>query len=116
MQCVDKCENDTVYKYEFNNDFCIEDFSNDTIYNETKKIYKFPKSNGIINAKDFIILTFQENIIEGRFDNIINNVLKEGMDYIVSTNNIIYQITTTDNQKKIKVIFPQLILEIAKKF
>ena len=44
-------------------------------------------------------MSFEESIINGSFNNIINNIMAEGMDYIIPQENILYQVTTTDNQK-----------------
>ena len=100
MQCIDKCGNDKLYKYEFGNEFCLKNFSDSKIYSETKKLIKFPQSdNSKINDSDFMIFTFQESIINGSFNNSIKTIIEERIDYVVHIKNITYQVTTTDNQK-----------------
>ena len=69
-------------------------------YNESKAIREIRKiDNNLKGPNDSIIMSFEESIINGSFNNIINNIMAEGMDYIIPQENIIYQVTTTDNQK-----------------
>ena len=49
--------------------------------------------------EDKLLLTLQEDIINGRLDDIIKNVTESKKDYTIKKDNIIYQITTSDNQK-----------------
>ena len=46
-----------------------------------------------------MITNFKERITDGSFNNIINNIIEEGKDYIIPSENILYQMTTSDNQK-----------------
>ena len=41
----------------------------------------------------------QESIKDGSFSNIINDVIEGGNDFIISNENALYQITSSDNQK-----------------
>ena len=44
----------------------------------------------------------QQSLIDDNFDNILYNILVNKEDFIPKEFNIIYQITTTDNQKLIE--------------
>ena len=100
MRCIDKCSNDNKYKYEFNNGFCFEKCPNGTIYNETKDICEINSTKSALKSNDFMITNFQKSITDGNLNNIIENIIDEGKDYIVSNEQTIYQMTTTDNQKR----------------
>ena len=72
-------------------------------YNEANSIREIRKiDNNLKISNDSIIMSFEESIINGSFNNIINNIMAEGMDYIISQENILYQVTTTENQKNNK--------------
>ena len=61
-------------------------------------------------------ISCHKNKINGSFDNIINNIIIEKIDYIISKENIKYDQQPPKNQKIIKIMFLQLILEIEKEF
>ena len=47
-------------------------------------------------------ISFQESIIDGSFNDIINDIINDEKDYTISNDEIMYQITTSYNQKIIK--------------
>ena len=98
MRCIDKCSNDNIYKFEFEN-FCFERCPNGTIFNEEKGICEINSTKSTSESNDFMITNFKERITDGSFNNIINNIIEEGKDYIIPSENILYQMTTSDNQK-----------------
>ena len=72
-----------------------------TIIKEEEEIYK---NNNLtdeskIAIEDILLINLQEDIISGRLDDIIKNVTENKEDYIITKDNIIYQITTSENQK-----------------
>ena len=88
-KCIDECKNDNIYRYQYNN-ICYEhcpDGTRETNYN------CFLNE---ITEEDRIIKIFQEYIFNS---DIIKNVTENKTDYILDKDNVIYQITTTENQK-----------------
>ena len=88
-KCIDECKNDNIYRYQYNN-ICYEhcpDGTRETNYN------CFLNE---ITEEDRIIKIFQEYIFNS---DIIKNVTENKTDYILEKDNVIYQITTTENQK-----------------
>ena len=75
---------------------CISDSSTDNIK------YDFDKSlfiGNYSNNKDNIINNIRKELIDNKLDNIINTVIiEEKQDLIIKDNNIIYQITSAENQ------------------
>ena len=88
-KCIDKCENDNKYKYEYNNK-CYEDCPVGTYKNG---------NNCITNEEDKNIKIFQNYIINS---DIPKNVIESKKDYIEIQNDTIYQISTTENQRNNK--------------
>ena len=90
-KCIDKCENDDTYKFEFNNT-CYEQCPNGTNHtnNTCYEIYE-PEVD-----EDLNIEKFKKNIFN---DQIIKNILENKEDYIITKDNITFQITSTENQK-----------------
>ena len=96
-KCIDKCKNDDIYIYEYNN-ICFEKCPNGTNIIETLFIC-FDSTN---NNKDSIIASFKNKIINGELDDILKNITENKIDYIQRNENIIYQITTSENQNNNK--------------
>ena len=88
-KCIDKCENDNIFKYEFNNT-CYEHCPNGT--NQSNNICFYKE----IIEEDRYINIFKEYISN---NDIIKNVTESKNDYVKKINDVIYQITTTENQK-----------------
>ena len=101
-RCIDDCKKDNKYKIEFNNDYCIDSCQKGTIYNEEREICETINTDNDTlapDSNDLIVMNLQESIIDGTFNNVIEDVIKEGNDYTITTEKIMYQITTSDNQK-----------------
>ena len=123
-KCIDNCEKDDIYKYEFDNK-CYKKCPEGTIYNnylcEIKNNIitsdtinsKYDESNNIKTD----ILSIENNIYKNKEDSIIKNIRNEFQsgtldlyvsnfidgdknDLVIEEDNIVLQITTTDNQKK----------------
>ena len=106
-KCIDDCKKDNIYKYEYNNtcykspisnilpNFNSNNFfkgDNEFIFNNSNT----NNQNSLIN--DEIINIIKNDIINGNID--LTTILSdEKKDLIIKTNNIIYQITSSDNQK-----------------
>ena len=93
-KCINKCKNDDLYKYEYNN-ICYDKCPNGTITNELI----FMCYNETNKENDKIISNFQNQIMNGDIDNILNNITESREDYIQKDDDIIYQITTSENQQ-----------------
>ena len=103
-RCVLNCKESQIYKFEYNN-ICYE---NDTFLNNDKNYFSFENifninfqknstSNPSIN--DEIINIIKTNIINDNLD--LSNLIEgDKEDLMFKTQNILYQITTTENQKK----------------
>ena len=96
-KCINKCKNDDIYLYEYNN-VCYEKCPKGTKTFEL--IYMcFNSSN---NEEDKIISNFIEQIMNGELDDVLKDISENKEDYIQRDENIIYQITTSENQKNHK--------------
>ena len=93
-KCVNKCKNDDLYIYEYNN-ICYEKCPNGTIINEIAKIC----FNSTDNEKGKMISSFQEQIQNGDIDSLLKNISETKDDYFQREEDIILQITTSENQK-----------------
>jgi len=126
--CVETCPNSGEYKYEYNNRCyknCPEgliEYNNKCILKDdiityvgfnsissisinTKEIsYNFTIiENEILYAKNTKIFELKENIMNGDIDEILENITKNGEDYILKDeDNTTYQVTNTENQKNNK--------------
>ena len=88
-KCVDDCSKDDIYIFEYNH-ICYKYCPNNT--NESNHICF---ENEVLK-EDKIIQVLKEYIMNS---DIIENILKGNDDYIQQEDDIIYQITTSDNQK-----------------
>ena len=129
-KCVSDCSNDNKYQYEYNNT-CYEKCPNQTnissynkficekipIKNKTKETNKEIMKN--CNVEDFfnglcetetynsegvdnIISNIKELLKNGSLDSLLVNVTQKKEDLVIQESNIIYQITTSDNQNSNK--------------
>jgi hypothetical protein len=74
-----------------------------TTYNIEKQICEYDNNEGEkLDSNDIMTISFQESIIDGSFNDIINGIINDEKDYTISNEEIMYQITTSDNQKIIK--------------
>ena len=90
--CIKECKNDDIYKYEYNNK-CYTKCPNGTFLNDSDLIC-YKENNSGDNKNEI-----NENIKKFR-DYISNYNISKNQDDIVTINNdVIYQITTSDNQK-----------------
>ena len=122
-KCIDECKNDNIYQYEYddkcykkcptetipnNNNICIKEIIKSR--NETESILDcsaeklfLTKSCGTEitsnKNKDQLISNIEDDIINRRIDDLIDNITKTKQDLLVKENDTIYQITTSDNQK-----------------
>ena len=126
-KCLQSCNMDNYYKYEFNNScylncpngtnissdnpFLCEtiDLNNNinTTITEEFKVEKFFNGEYETNNKTFsvdnIIVNIQEEILKGNITlNILNKSTGEVEDLLIKKENILYHITTTDNQNNNK--------------
>ena len=82
-----------------------------TIYDSIKKICEYVNNdNGKLDINDIMTISFQESIIDGSFNNVIKDVISEEKDYIISNEETMYQITTSNNQKIIQKNFSTIDL------
>ena len=93
-KCVNKCKNDEQYIYEYNN-ICYENCPNGTIINEIANIC----FNSTDNEKKKMISSFQEQIQNGDIDSLLKNISETKDDYVQREDDILLQITTSENQK-----------------
>ena len=87
-RCTNKCKNDNIYQYEYNN-ICLEKCPNGTYYTETVKVCY---DNNIT----------KENAAQNEIDNIRKNLLNGDLsseDNIFQIGNATIQITNTEMQK-----------------
>ena len=116
-KCTNNCSNDKTYKYEYNNK-CYKSCPNNTQissnnfdlceinkikqykYNETDLLNKITKSNNnSLSDKDNAIKIIKHELFSGTLDSLLSNVIAgEKKDIFINDENIIYQITTSDNQ------------------
>ena len=90
---IDICSEDSPYLY--NNNSCIKDCSALDFLNHICKI-----SNSNLNIKQNLILDVINNIKNGTLNDLLSNVINgDKKDIIISEKNIVYQITSSDNQK-----------------
>ena len=109
-KCVENCNDDDLYKYEYNN-ICYKHCPSGTIISPNNKYICekliqdltenyfnniFNNKNNIMEADD-IILNIRNGILNGYFD--LSDIIEGKNDLLYIDNNIIYQITSTDNQK-----------------
>ena len=100
-ECVEKCQNDDIYRYEYKN-ICYEKCPNGTLAEEDDEYICHLIDNSInytIVKKDKKIESLKEDIMNGNMDDIINDITESKEDYVKKENDIIYQITTSENQK-----------------
>ena len=108
--CVDNCQNDSYYLYEYNNicyDLCPSGTYNSFInYFLCAKNYTYDESFEIFddlcksdeNSIKNNINNIQKELISGTF-NILINSIENNNDIIIKNNNIRFQITSVYNQK-----------------
>ena len=110
-KCIDYCENDNIYQYEYNN-LCYKHNpnitnKNESIYNASTEKNNINTSSYIINdqsniinnsknAKDEYIETFREYIMD---DDVLKKVTQNKEDYTKEKEGVLFQITSSDNQK-----------------
>ena len=101
-RCIDNCKKVDNFLVEFNG-ICMNKCPTGTIYNEENQICEYNNNKDEkLDSNDIMTLSFQESIIDGSFDNIISDIIKDEKDYTIFDDKIMYQITTSDNQKIIK--------------
>ena len=95
-KCVSNCaeENRLLVKF---NDICMNQCPKETRLNfETKKCELDNTRYGNLVQKDFMTISLQQSIIDGSFNDVINDIIKKEKDYTISDNNIKLQITTSN--------------------
>ena len=106
-RCIDDCNNDKSYKYEYNNS-CLEECpfnttlnkgSNKCIDNENE-LNRDIKTEFIQDIQDEFLNNIKENIKNG----LNTTEIDKGNDTVYIQDNIIYTITSTFNQKTIKIL------------
>ena len=89
---IDICSEDSPYLY--NNNSCIKDCSALDFLNHICKI-----SNSNLNIKQNLIQDVINNLKNGTLNDLLSNVINgDKKDIIISEKNILYQITSSDNQ------------------
>ena len=107
-KCIDDCRKDENNRFEYNNT-CLEKCPNGTIYNNITNICEEIEKNidstilyqdkeNKLSNEDELLINFQENITSRKFDDIIKNITESKKDYLLKKDNIMYQITTSENQ------------------
>ena len=73
----------------------------DTIDNYNNFLEKILKENN--NSKDNVIVNIKDELVNGYLDSIISNIIiKEKKDLVLKENNIVYQITSSNNENNKK--------------
>ena len=81
-------------------------FSYENFFKESKNI-----ENKNSTKKDEIINIIKEGLMNGHLNNLLKNLTSgKSQDLITNDQNTIYQITTTENQKKINILIFQLLI------
>ena len=119
-QCIENCEKDNIYKYEYNNKcyrlcpYNIKTSNNKYCLNDTNNKYENNIKNQEFNMKDFfnnsniynnnsindIIINIKNIIINGTLD-LISNKNEGRNDLLIKDENIFYQITSSEEQNNI---------------
>ena len=100
-ECVEECQNDEYYKYEFNNT-CHQECPNGTSIREDDEYICYLNeniNNTVVEKKDKIIENFKDDIMNGKMDEILNNITNNKEDFVQKEDDVIYQLTTSENQK-----------------
>ena len=106
-KCINNCKNDDLYKYEYNNK-CYINCPNETFLNESNFIcYKKEKNQFNTFTENLININLtkdeiNENIKKYREYISIYNITENMEDFTLIDKDIIYQITTSENQKNNK--------------
>ena len=103
-QCIDNCQKDNIYINEYNNT-CYKSNPNVTYKEESRNEYIlteiFFNNSYKYNKSEILIENIKNGLINGSIN--ISKVLGiEKKDISINDNNILYQITSSDNQKNIK--------------
>ena len=121
-QCIDKCSNDNIYRFEYNNScyiICpegtyISNFDNflcekinisectaEEIFNNLCKTIIDNKENKnkeqILKEEDNFVKNIKNEFLNGNMDSLLSNIT-EGEVLSVKTENALYQFTTTNNK------------------
>ena len=75
--CIDDCQKDDLYKIEYNNTCFLNNLA----------------------VKDKKISSFFEDIVNHKYDDVISNITQNKKDFVQQENDMIFQITTSENQK-----------------
>ena len=97
-KCIDKCENDNIYKYEYNN-ICYKECSDDINKNIEEKIWYNISIFKFINITNMEIFGKNEDIYKDIVNNVlINNNISKGEELIIPGNdNFYFHITNSKN-------------------
>ena len=98
-KCINKCENDDIYKYEYNQ-ICYSKCPNGTIYNDEYGICLEEKLTDTFNSiTNFIIEGNNEEIYQGVINNILLNYDMDNEKEIIlkGEDNFLFQITNTES-------------------
>ena len=114
--CIEKCPDGTIYNdpnkichyneinINIDSTYIIDDINinrttNNISINNYINISNYISNNIIYSEEDSLIINLQENIMNGKMNDIIKSVSESKKDFILEDNNVIYQITTSNNQK-----------------
>ena len=93
--CEKECPSNLPYENTENNQ-CVENCDSSQLFTEECKI-----KNNNSSLKDNILLKIQNDLLNGTLDSLILNLLEgDKEDLNVESDNVIYQITSSDNQNK----------------
>ena len=96
-KCIDDCSKDEIYKYDYKN-ACYQECPYGTFKNETN--YICYENYNDINTDDIIKVKIDENINKYRNEFVSHfNVNETKEDIIENEESLVFQMTTTDNQK-----------------
>ena len=109
-KCIDNCKNDNIYKFEYDNKCyisCPNGTYNNISNNKCQKVNEI-KISSVVNPLSSENIKITDNIAKDERDEDIQNFRNNVYDYNISEskedkvevkNGVIYQVTTSDNQK-----------------
>ena len=98
-KCINKCKDDDLYKYEYNNT-CYEKCPNNTYANNEFICYDNKEEHETEDISiDIEITNIKESLTKGEMKNIVNNVTKNNQIYSEKIGDTILYLLTTEIQK-----------------
>ena len=95
-KCINKCKNDNIYRFEYNNT-CYKECPNNTYSTNNYICYDVTKSKEAVTDNE--ISTFQNDFKNGDKEDIINNVTNNNEIYSENIGDTILYLSTVETQK-----------------